>query len=194
MGRPGIKRKDSQVLTPAEIKSKKLKEKKNKVMDEGSIGQRMGELEGDVKIKSLTEDGFIKDLLWVYSEWGGRNQLLKEVQNDAQVRREFVQLLLRMEFKKTEMREKKAAQGKLTVPVARGKVMHSQASNQGDGGSNKRSFLFLMKGLDSKDEAVKAKSLDDQISPHNEDSKTEKEYEYTLQGEDEEIIMDGGDE
>lgn len=190
MGRPGIKRKDSQVLTPAEIKSKKLKEKKNKVMDEGSIGQRMGELEGDVKIKSLTEDGFIKDLLWVYSEWGGRNQLLKEVQNDAQVRREFVQLLLRMEFKKTEMREKKAAQGKL--PAVRGKVMHSQAQNQE---GNKRSFLFLMKGLDSKDEAVKAKSLDDQISPHNEDSKTEKEYEYSLQeGGDEEIIMDGGNE
>lgn len=190
MGRPGSKRKDLQVLTPAEIKSKKVKDK---VVDEGSIEKRMGELKVDAKVNNLiSEDGFIRDLLWVYDQWGGRNQLLKEVQEDSQVRREFVQLLLRMEFKKTEIREKKAAQGKL--PAVRGKVMHSQASDSGsDGGSSKKSFLFLMKGLDSKDEEKKAKALDDQISPHNEDVKEEKEYEYSLQDEEEdEVVMEDG--
>jgi hypothetical protein len=84
-----------------------------KILDDLDIGKEEG--------KELSEEEFLKDLMWVYQKWGGRNKLLNLVRSDEKVRKDFLKTFFALQNKIIETKEKakgkgsEASKGKLLI-------------------------------------------------------------------------------
>ena len=83
----------------------------------------------------VSEEDFLNDLLWVYRQWGGRAQLLKQVKDDPATRKKFMETLLKLEMKRMEEegKDKRGVKG---------------------GNGKDRGFFLVLKGFEDTDKEI----------------------------------------
>lgn len=98
--------------------------------------------EGIERPEDISEEAFLKDLMWVYQKWGGRTKLLNLVRQDEKVRKDFLK----------------------TFFALQNKIIESKERNRGKGGDNKGKLL-IFKNLYAEDKVIDGAGLLNILDP-----------------------------
>jgi len=177
----GTPRKDQRVLTPSGPAAKKPlgrpPVKKNDDLLAAIRAQATGEpveMPPESQEEPIDND-FLKDLLWIYKQWGGRAQLLLEVRTDPDIRKLVLTTLLKS--------------GALSPAAKR-----AAENKDGKGAVQKRGFLLVMKGLHDVATEEKEQSPLESVNPLKPDTVTQEPMVDTDIRDEEEIKVEGLDE